>query len=107
MSHVRGGPIFRREQSYLEDNTRASASLTTLATGVEEQRGGFVPPEKTETRGLAGSAPGVDAPSAPQRPVKVRVPIESKLGLWPSEPQLEKRHLVEPAPAKRARRRRG
>jgi hypothetical protein len=65
-----------------------------------------VPPNESELQDLEGVAATVDGPAGVPRPVMLRVAIESKFGLWPSESRVGGTSVVEPVPAKRARRRR-
>jgi hypothetical protein len=66
-----------------------------------------VPSKEPEPQYLEDSAADHEEPSVGPRPVILRVAIESKLGLWPSETKVELRRVAEPVAAKRARRRRG
>jgi hypothetical protein len=65
-----------------------------------------VPPGQTQISGNGQPVPDLEeqAPTE-QPPVMLHVPLESKFGLGPSDPVVRRR-IVEPAPAKRARRRR-
>jgi hypothetical protein len=66
-----------------------------------------VAPEEAHMHGVQHPAakPEERAPGQPQA-VMLRVAIESKLGLGPSDPEVGRPRIVEPAPGKRARRRR-
>jgi hypothetical protein len=66
-----------------------------------------VPPEEMQMHGVKHPATHLEerAPGEPPA-VMLRVPIESKLGLGPSDPDSARPRIAEPTSGKRARRRR-
>lgn len=66
-----------------------------------------MPPGEMQMDGVQHPAAKLEegAPGEP-RAVMLRVAIESKLGLGPSDPEVGRPRIVEPPPGKRARRRR-
>lgn len=66
-----------------------------------------MPPRETQVHGVENLVANLEEREPSEtRPVMLRVAIESKLGLGPSDPEVGRPRIVEQTPGKRARRRR-